>query len=259
MIAPSFICLLFGGLTSAAALGNHFGRSVASKRETTNLTANNVIVFGADGRTEVWPKEKYEWLASIDSGAFELTAAAPPTLPTTHHTKASNSSLLHDRSCSYLNIVQENPDSTFLNWDTPMTSVVHATGVTNTLAITSGFMIADAVAVTNTATLTLVKDFLTAAYAVQYTTTWTTSTTTAYTYVLEPGNYGAIVTNARTLRRSGTVYSGCIGDASSYSSYTADSYFSQSQGGMAWIQGVISLCNGTEYPLPYCVGNGYLY
>lgn len=260
MVASSVLFLLFGGLTSAMTLGNHLGRSEASKRETTNLTANDVIVFGEDGRMEVWPKAKYEWLASIDSGAFEITAAAPlshieATAPTNHSKRAE----IEKRKCSVLQIIAENPETTFLDWDTPMTSVYHATGVTNTLAITAGFMIADAIATTNTVTLNLIQNFLTYAYARQYTTTWTTSTTGAYTYVVEPGNYAAIVTNARTTRKSGYLYTGCIGDAYSAEYYQADSHYNQSYGGMAWVQGVISLCNSTEYPLPMCVGSGFLY
>ena len=265
MLLSIFAFPLFAGLVTAYILPTALSRSIAAANLTT-LTANDIIVYGANGRIEVGPKEKYEYISSQDSSAFELTSSTPLDFTSSSFSTSSNPNVsgsrsveLQRRGCKYQTIIVENTDQTFLNWDVPMTSVVHATGLSSTIQIATGYTLANSIGVSLGATFTLVKDFLSETYSISYTETWTSSTTSAYTFAVEPGNYAAIVSNPRTLRKSGMVYEGCIGDATSMSSYQADSYTSQSWGSLEWVEGTISLCNGTTYPLPACIGRGLLY
>jgi hypothetical protein len=51
---------------------------------------------------------------------------------------------------------------------------------------------------------------------------------------------------------------GKIGEDGGLTSYQADSFDDRSYGNLAWVDGVISLCTGTEFPLKRCLGEGTL-
>lgn len=220
------------------------------------LDESKIILFGEDGRTEVW--DKADFWAHHHGGNNTISPGPLPVYNTTS-TNVTASPELEKRGCKTYSIITENADQTFLNWDVPMSSVVKAGTNTVTVAVTAGYQIANAIAVSATVSETLVKDFLTVAYGITYTQTWTSTYAAAYTYTVPVGKYGAVVSNPYTLRKSGHVDIGCVGTQNERTTYQADSYSSKAYGGLSWVSGTISLCVGDSYPLNACIGSGKLY
>ncbi|KAG9228705.1 hypothetical protein BJ875DRAFT_525668 [Amylocarpus encephaloides] len=238
MYVSSLVSLLFGGILASAVA---------------------VIVWGKSGRQEVWPKADWDRYTAIGSGAFILTAATPLNDSSLTSNTTSSPSKKSKRDCDGKTVIWENPTEYFVNWDVPMSSVVSADGITSSVSVSQGYSVANSVSVTSNTQVTLVKDFLQSSLLIAYARIWTTSYNAAYTYSIQPGKKGVIVSNPYTRRESGHVYSGCIGDPTGNDYYQADSYNSQSYGGMDWIEGVIHLCTGDAYPLPMCTGSGLIY
>ncbi|KXH38347.1 hypothetical protein CSIM01_09692 [Colletotrichum simmondsii] len=69
------------------------------------------------------------------------------------------------------------------------------------------------------------------------------------------GDYGLVVSQPNVRRVTGNIFSGCT-DSPTVDAFTSDSYSDQSYGNLAWVKGVIRLCNSTTYPVPYCIGQG---
>ncbi|TGO16293.1 hypothetical protein BTUL_0030g00730 [Botrytis tulipae] len=227
-----------------------------------NLDESKIILFGENGRTEVM--DKAEFWKHHHHHRHNITQAPGPIVGyngTSFFNGTSGhypSSSLAKRGCKTATVVRENPDETFLNWDVPMSSVVKAGSTTSTVAVTQGYSIANAISVSASASFTLIEDFLTTSFGISYTETWTSTYTAAYTYTVPAGKYGAVVSNPYTLRKSGYIDSGCVGNPSETDTYQADSYSSQAYGGLSWVSGTISLCTGDTYPLPRCLGGGVI-
>lgn len=218
------------------------------------LDESHLVLFGVDGRTEV--VDKAEFMAKYH--ANHTTPLAPASLmnQTSHAELASD---LEKRGCKVATVITEYPDSYFLNWDVPMSPVVKAGELTTIISVTEGYSIADTITVTETTTLTLVKNFLEQALSFSYAWTWTTSITDAFTFYINPHKFGYIRVNAWTHRKSGHVEIGCIGTATHRVNYQSDIYTSKSYDHLAWVAGVISLCTGDSYPVHNCLGNGYVH
>lgn len=216
-----------------------------------HLDESHLVLFGVDGRTEV--VDKAEFMAK-----YHANYTTPPALTssTNHTSHAELASDLEKRGCKVASVITEYPDSNFLNWDVPMSSVVKAGKIRALVAVTAGYSIADAITVTETTTLTLVKDFLQQALAISYAKTWTSTYTAAYTYNVPPWQYGVVVSNPWTLRKSGHVDIGCIGTATHRVNYQSDIYTSKSYDSLSWVTGTISLCTSNSYPVKNCIGNG---
>lgn len=88
-----------------------------------------------------------------------------------------------------------------------------------------------------------------------YSETWTTTETTTFTFNVPSGQYGLVVSNPYTHRVAGNVLSGCT-DSPTSDAFTVDSYTSATYGSLSWVEGPITLCNSSTYPVPYCVGSG---
>jgi hypothetical protein len=131
-------------------------------------------------------------------------------------------------------------------------------GAPTTISISTGYSITNSISVSQGASFTLVKDFLSATMSIDYSTSWQTSQTQQFSAAVPEGKYGAFVTNAWTNRESGHVWEGTIGGEGSLTYYQADSFESKSYGDLSWVDGVISLCTGDTFPLPRCVGEGTL-
>ncbi|KAI9737399.1 MAG: hypothetical protein M1834_009553 [Cirrosporium novae-zelandiae] len=222
------------------------------------LSEDDIILFSNDGRVEVMAKEAY----FAELSASNVTVGPPDgeqTVPTevdgdSEEAASTNETL--SRRCSSYKIFKNNAVSNFLNWDVPMSSVVHATGGTNTIAVTAGYQISNSLGVSESADFTIVKDYLSASYGITYTQTWTSTYAAAYTFTIPSGKYGAVVSNPKTVRHSGSVSVGCVGSWSRKSTFQGDSYSSKAYGGLSWVDGTISLCTGNSYPLPRCIGSG---
>jgi hypothetical protein len=243
--------LLGATLVASAAL--------PSKVIPRSLGENDVILTGDDGRVEVMDRAQFNLLLSQSNSSWGLDAPTPleqgnwTTTPTTE----VNATQIESR-CSQQTIFTMGTTSTFLNWDVPMSSVVHAGANTATVAVTQGYQIANTVGVTIGATLTVIKDFLQESLSINYSETWTSTYAAAYTYTVPAGKYGIVVSNPQTTRHTGHVNIGCVGQATQRSDFQADSYSSQSYGSLSWVKGVISLCTGDTYPVPRCIGGGTL-
>ncbi|PYI07082.1 hypothetical protein BO78DRAFT_103787 [Aspergillus sclerotiicarbonarius CBS 121057] len=183
-------------------------------------------------------------------------ATYPPLLTT--NTKPSNHT---KRGSGSVQLIIELPDSDFLGWDIAMSTVTHANQADATIAIASGQMIADAIAIGESADITLVKDFLSASYSLTYTHTTTSTLTGTVTMTIPANKWGAIVSNPLTHRKAGYVFTGEPGSGQ-FEYYQADSFdsasYSYNSGTLSWVKGVVTTCLGDGYPLPRCEGSGSL-
>jgi hypothetical protein len=224
------------------------------------LEADDVILYSNDGR---YAKMKRSDLAELEALRNSNTAPPKPSsLETTLTTFTGNDTLPSTDAApaqkrgGSVSLVIPGPDSRFLGWDVLSSQVVK--GAPTTVSITQGISLANSISVGVTTTLQIVKDFLGASLNINYSETWTTSQTQAFTAEVPVGKYGALVTNAWTNRKSGNVWEGSIGGDGSLAPYQADSFEARSYGDMKWVDGVISLCTGDEFPLKRCLGEGTL-
>jgi hypothetical protein len=220
-----------------------------------NLTENDIIVWGSNGRMEVMNKSEFALLASQSSTAFNLTASTPISLNSTITNNTLSSRSLSPRGCSSQTYFTMNDPETFLNWDVPMSSVLKGNTATTTVTVTQGYTIANSISVGIATTYTLIEKILTTTLSISYTETWTSSYSAAYAFAIPEGKYGVVVSNPATTRHSGFIDVGCIG-SSERSYFQADSYSSKAYGGLSWVDGTISLCTGDTYPVPMCNGGG---
>ena len=124
--------------------------------------------------------------------------------------------------------------------------------------ITTGYTMTNSISVSQSAQVTLVKDFLQATTSISYTASWATTQTQMFSSSVPAGKYGAFVTNAWTNRKSGNVWEGTIGGDGTLTYYQADSFEDKKYGDMSWVDGTISLCTGDTFPLKRCLGDGTL-
>jgi hypothetical protein len=223
------------------------------------LEADDVILYSNDGR---YAKVKRSDLAELE--ALRKSNKVPPkpsSLETTLTTFTGNDTLPGNaapaqKRAGSVSLVIPGPDSRFLGWDVLTSTVVK--GAPTTVSITQGISLANSISVGVTTTLQIVKDFLGASLNINYSETWTTTQTQAFTVEVPAGKYGALVSNAWTDRKSGNVWEGSIGGEGTLSPYQADSFEPKSYGDMKWVDGHISLCTGDEFPLKRCLGEGTL-
>lgn len=246
IMKPSYISSLLLAVSLASAA------TIPSPLLRRELSENDIIVWGKSGRAEVMDKAEYKKLSSTTSEAFDITSSTPATL-----TKKDPASKI-ERRCSKETVYTIDKTESFLGWDVPMSSVIHATGETNTISVTAGYSISNSVSVSAGASIDVIENFLSATFSVSYSETWTSSYTAGYTFSVPEGKYAAIVSNPSTTRRSGHVDIGCAGQAGESYTFVADSFTSKAYDSLAWVDGTISLCTGDTYPLQRCIGSGSL-
>ncbi|KAE9978093.1 hypothetical protein BLS_000869 [Venturia inaequalis] len=269
--------LLFGGLALALP-------SVNIQRHAKRH--DDVLAFGANGRVEVFQRDFYNELTK------NLTRGPPPdSYPElTHDEKGVKgvSQLLAEREAMIkrdsltpsatipVNARPQERDveerasncvshklavdhtKNFLQWDVPMSRVIHAAAATSTVLLTDGFQLSDSLAIAQSVAIEWIPEFLTATTTVTWTRTWTTTTTLGYTFPVPQGQWGVVVSNPQTERHYGEMWEGCIGHMKLVSTYSGDSYKDHSYGGLSWVEGTITACTATKYPIPRCVGTGFL-
>ncbi|KAH8680025.1 hypothetical protein BGZ60DRAFT_445444, partial [Tricladium varicosporioides] len=214
------------------------------------LTTDDIIVV-KDGAVTVMAKADY-LAANAD-----LMPPANVTAPLTNTITSGNATAARlAKRCDSYSITTMNPVQTFLNWDVPMSSVIHADTTTAQVAVTQGYSISNSISVSISATLSTVSQVLGVSLGIDYSKSWTSSYETSYTFTVPEGHYGAVVSNPKTTRYSGVVDVGCAGVGGEQSTWQSDIYTDKSYGNLAWVDGTISLCTGTEYPLPNCIGDG---
>lgn len=216
------------------------------------LGEHEILLFGANGTFKVMNKTEWAAINTLQSRPADVPAAGVAT-----SIANSNSSL--SKRCDSATIYQFDTPTKFLNWDVPMSSVVYSTNTTGaTVAVTEGFMIANALTTSVSVDETPIKDVLTITMGISTTQTWTSTYTAGYTFPVPAGKYGVVVSNPATTRQTGRWSDGCIGQAVDVVSFTCDYYESHAYGGLSWVEGTISLCTGDTYPVPMCNGDGIL-
>ncbi|OHF04128.1 hypothetical protein CORC01_00467 [Colletotrichum orchidophilum] len=228
----------FSVLTAAGLIG---AAVAAPAPGSAPLAFDDVIVVGEDGAHTVMKAAEYD--------ALERRAALPVA------SSPSLDDVLARRGCEESTEVQVLSDEQFLNWDVAVSPVVSAAGNDVAVSIDSGYSLSNSVSVTAGAKYTLVKDILDISLSVSYSQTWTTTQSQNLRFTVPDGQYGLVVSQPNVRRVIGNVFSGCT-DSPTVTGFTSDSYSDQSYGNLAWVKGVIRLCNSTSYPVPYCIGQG---
>lgn len=225
-----------------------------------NIEADEILVFGANGRHEIVKLVDYHAeLARTNTtigrpeSPFDDASSWEP--PIDGEGSDGNSTDIEKR-CTNVRLIVRNKDSDFLDWDVPMSSAFHATASAGTIAVTAGYSISDSISVSSSVDYTFIKDVLSASVGISYTKQWTSTYAAAYTSTVPKGKWGMMVSNPRVYRRSGYAKVGCIGSQRS-TYFQADQHFSSDYKGLAWVQGSISLCTSNSYPIKKCIGSGY--
>jgi hypothetical protein len=223
------------------------------------LETDDVILYSNDGR---FTKMKRSDLDELE--ALRKSDKAPPMpgyLDSSLTTYTGNETLAvpnapAQKRAGTVSLVIPGPDSRFLGWDVLTSQVVK--GAPTTVSISRGISVSNTISVGVGATFQIVKDFLGASIDINYSQSWQTSQTQQFSVEVPKDKYGALVTNAWTNRKSGDVWEGSIGGEGTLTHYQADSFEPKSYGDLEWVDGVISLCTGDEFPLKRCVGDGIL-
>jgi hypothetical protein len=222
-----------------------------------------VLLYG-NGRLEIVHEDIYNAMLAEDA-LFSVNASTPvdeADAPTngTIIVQSGNDTSPIDARCTWYQAVQIQQTQNFLNWDVPMSSVVQGdrNGKT-TISVTSGYTIANSIGVSASSSYTFIKDVLQSTLSISYTKTWTSSYAVAYTFGVTPWKYGVVVSRPRTTRRTGRHLAGCVGSMKTVSTFTADSYYQGSFNSLNWVQGAITTCERSSYPVARCLGGGHLY
>ena len=241
-------------ITSSAVL------AAAVPTAPIKLSADDVVLYGR-GRYQVMKRgDLAELQAARNSGTL-------PPMPgylddSLFHGPGNETADVTARSLNKRDsstVIVKNPHQRFLGWDVQMSAVVKGANLGGTtIYVTSGYEISNSISVGVSSTFTLVKDFLESSVEIDYSTSWTSSQAQQFQATVDPGKYGCYVSNAWTNRESGNVFQGVIGSEGTLTYYQGDSFESKSYDSLAWVDGVISLCVGDEFPLKRCLGDGTL-
>lgn len=222
--------------------------SPAQNRPRT-LNFDDVILLNSDGSTSIIKENEYAGLIArgVLSTEAPSTHAVRDTIPPKMRVKAR-------RGCEESTEIEVLSNTTFIGSDVGLSPVVSAAGGSATVSIEAGYEIGNELSVGSSLTAGN-EDILALSLSVDFTQSWTSSASTSMEYTVPDGQYGIVVSQPMTTRVTGTLLSGCT-DSPTSTNFTSDSYTSQDIAGMAWVTGVVRLCNSTTYPIPYCVGSG---
>ncbi|POS82188.1 hypothetical protein EPUL_006689, partial [Erysiphe pulchra] len=197
-------------VSSAATISPH------SSQIQREITAEDLIVTGHDGRIEIVSRKEYMAHVPI------ATAAQYYNNLTTMEDKESSPAI--EKRCQRRTVFTMNPVETFLNWDVAMSPVVLAPpNNTASVSIDKGYFLGDKLSVSMGTGLGIVKKFLTTTLSIKYDKSWMTDSSIKYSFKIPPGKFGAIVSNPLTTRHSGLVDVGCIGNSERIK-FSGDSY-----------------------------------
>lgn len=240
------IFILGAGLCHAAALG--------SRGDTSRIIASHeAILYGSDGRMEIWNKTD---ILSLDPSYFSSGQSSDKLQKRSIASSGQHSGL---QKRDNVDIVIEDADSSFLGDDVAMSPLSQAPKTSKvTIAVTSGYNIANSITVGESVKVGIVEDVLDATTSIDYSQSWTSLQSTTNSFLIDAGKYGVVVSNPMTLRKAGTVWTGRIGSEGTTTTYQADSYTSKAYNDLQWVQGVIALCQSDKYPIPMCRGDGTL-
>ncbi|KAI7780212.1 hypothetical protein LA080_016297 [Diaporthe eres] len=212
------------------------------------LSPDDVIVPNDDGSYSIMKDYEYGIQKSKREMLNKRSKHSPPTAP-------SDVGAL-ERRCDDTTEVQVLTDTNFVNWDVAMSPVISNTGSSiATIAVTKGYSISNSITVTESSTFTIIPEVLTVSLSIAVATSWTTENSQTFSFWVPAGQHGVVVSQPAVRRVTGNLVSGCA-DSPKLEPFTSDSYSSQTYSEMTWVKGPIILCNSTEYPIPFCNGNG---
>lgn len=226
------------------------GLGQASPLNSQILQHDDVLVL-RDGKAVVMKS----WDYTLEEDKREVQRRKTDGAGAAAAARAAASGRVSGRGCEESTEVQVTTDTYFNNWDVAMSPVIGNTGSSAaSVSVSSGYSVSDSISVTEGVSATL-EAVLTVSMSLTYSETWTTSETTTFTFNVPSGQYGLVISNPFTHRVAGNVLSGCT-DAPTSDAFSTDSFTSATYGSLSWVEGPITLCNSSTYPVPFCVGSG---
>ncbi|KKY35306.1 hypothetical protein UCDDA912_g04726 [Diaporthe ampelina] len=211
------------------------------------LSFDDVIVPNDDGTISIMKDYEYGIQKAKREILHKRAKRSPPPIP---------SAAALGKRCDETTEVQVLTDTKFTNWDVAMSPVISNTGSSMaTVAVTKGYDVSNSISITESASYTIIPEVLTVSLSVTVSMSWATTDSRTFSYWVPAGQHGLVVSQPLVRRITGNLVTGCV-DGPSYEAFTSDSYSSQTYDEMSWVKGPIILCNSTQYPVPYCNGNG---
>ncbi|PSN65046.1 hypothetical protein BS50DRAFT_601560 [Corynespora cassiicola Philippines] len=154
-------------------------------------------------------------------------------------------------------VIVEDRTENFVDWDVQMSPVICATGEMM-LHVTQGYQVSNAITVSAGVDYAWIKDVLNVQFRIDYTRTWTTTTSINTVGTITDGNCGVMIWKPLTVRRFGRVMEGCPGNMKEVGTWMADDRGKGSYEGVDWISGARGMCikPGRNPPLSRCQGQG---
>ncbi|GKT59305.1 hypothetical protein ColTof4_12404 [Colletotrichum tofieldiae] len=149
---------------------------------------------------------------------------------------------LMDRSCAYTTSYVIDKTQRFLDWDVQMGPVVRGAGEGITAYIATGWSVSNTVQVSAGLDFKVIKDYLGGEFGINYSRTWTTTTTDQYSTVVKNGMAGVWITQPWTNRKYGRTFRGCVGSMTQTGTFLADSHEDGSYANSKWVSGFITAC-----------------
>ncbi|GKT66429.1 hypothetical protein ColTof4_03921 [Colletotrichum tofieldiae] len=236
----------FSVLAAAGLIG---AATAAPAPGPTALNWDDVIVVLSDGSTQIMNAAKYD--------AIEARAVLPPVLADRRTDRVGDGigAIARRDGCEQSTEAQILSDEEFVGPDVAISPVVSSTGAIADVSVANGYNIENSVTVEAGIEVSAAEKVLGYSLSISYGQSWTTTETQTLRFTMQANQYGLVVSQPNVRRVTGNMITGCT-DKPDVSPFTSDSYSSQSYGNLAWVKGVIRLCNSTVYPVPYCVGKG---
>ncbi|RKF54012.1 putative celp0028 effector like protein [Golovinomyces cichoracearum] len=262
--------------TSPSSSSSSFssGSSFSSLSEIKNeLSPDEMIFFGREGRIQVIRRSEYATYTqgitiataeqhyvniTNNTGGMRTDKTKQLYQRTAEEIDRDSEGLKMQKRCQQHQVFTMKPVESYVDWDIPMSGVLLAPSDSPaSISVNEGFSIANSVSASVSANFALIKNFLKSTFDVSNTRSWTATSMGDYKFSVPPGKFGAIVINPITIRHSGHLDIGCIGQAKR-TEFSSESYQSKKYSNMLWIEGLIGLCVGDTYPLKMCFGEGTL-
>ncbi|GKT45879.1 uncharacterized protein ColSpa_06060 [Colletotrichum spaethianum] len=213
----------FSILAAAGLIG---AATAAPTSSPPALNWDDVVVVLNDGSTQIMKAAQYD---AIESRAPE--------------------SITRRDDCKTSTEAQILSDEEFLAPDVAISPVVSSNGAIPDISVANGYQVSNTVTVSVGVDLTVIEKVLSYSLSVSYAQSWTTTETNTLRFTMGAGQYGLVVSQPSVRRVTGNMLTGCT-DKWDSKPFTSDTYTSQSYGNLAWVKGVIRLCNSTTYPFP---------
>ncbi|KAK2033205.1 hypothetical protein LX32DRAFT_514943, partial [Colletotrichum zoysiae] len=219
------------------------------------LSADEVVVLSPDGNSRVMKAADYDALER--AAAIAPAPASAPFSPRGVATGSASRRTRRRHGCEQSNELQTLSDTTFVDWDVPMSPVVQAVGdMKAVVSVAPGYSISNSLKIKARVRVRLQGILHRINREMSWGITWTTTEENTYRYTMPGGLYGIIVSQPSVRRIEGAVLSGCT-DSPDVEPFEYNSYTSHSYGHLNWVSGVIRLCVNETYPIPFCVGQGF--